>query len=255
MPRKNGQIIKRRLPNVFSRDELLRYFDNIEDSTLAIASLLGFCCGLRIGEIVRLRWDNVNLESGKIKVVMGKSGDGYVDIPDKLISILRKWQYVINYQEYVVPYTARNMHSRTSLLTEEFHRALKKANLMIPYETRSDGKVVNKLTFHGLRHTYATFLWEETGDIYLVKDALRHAKIETTEIYAHISNPHKRKKINSAFSPQEQKIDPLNQKLELPQQTIEPKQILQLRLAKGEITLESYKQLINELTPKQTYIG
>ncbi|MDO5441931.1 MAG: tyrosine-type recombinase/integrase, partial [Bacillota bacterium] len=50
-----------------------------------------------------------------------------------------------------------------------------------------------KVTPHALRRTFGTNLYEETGDIYLVADALHHASVETTKRhYAKMSKDHKR---------------------------------------------------------------
>lgn len=50
-----------------------------------------------------------------------------------------------------------------------------------------------KVTPHALRRTYGTNLYEESGDIYLVADALHHSSVETTrKHYANISKDHKR---------------------------------------------------------------
>jgi integrase/recombinase XerC len=41
---------------------------------------------------------------------------------------------------------------------------------------------------HSLRHTFATRLYQRTGDLYLVQRALGHRQITTTEIYARVSD-------------------------------------------------------------------
>ncbi len=44
------------------------------------------------------------------------------------------------------------------------------------------------VSVHSLRHTFATRLYEKTGDLYLVQRALGHRNITTTEIYARVSD-------------------------------------------------------------------
>lgn len=48
--------------------------------------------------------------------------------------------------------------------------------------------IQKQVTPHVLRHTFATELLTGTGNIYLVKEALGHASVETTAIYAHLSD-------------------------------------------------------------------
>jgi integrase/recombinase XerC len=45
-------------------------------------------------------------------------------------------------------------------------------------------RITRRLSVHSLRHTFATRLYEKTGDLYLVQRALGHRHITTTEIYA-----------------------------------------------------------------------
>ncbi|MBA4389101.1 MAG: hypothetical protein C0404_14105, partial [Verrucomicrobia bacterium] len=46
---------------------------------------------------------------------------------------------------------------------------------------------INKpITAHSLRHSFASMLYNQTGDIRLVQQALRHTHVTTTEIYAQI---------------------------------------------------------------------
>ena len=42
------------------------------------------------------------------------------------------------------------------------------------------------LSIHSLRHTFATRLYEKTGDLHLVQRALGHRQITTTEVYARV---------------------------------------------------------------------
>ena len=44
------------------------------------------------------------------------------------------------------------------------------------------------VSLHSLRHTFATRLYEKTGDLHLVQRALGHRQITTTEIYARVSD-------------------------------------------------------------------
>ena len=58
------------------------------------------------------------------------------------------------------------------------------------------------LSPHALRHSFATLLYNRTGDIRLVQTALRHEHLATTEIYAHVDPQRLRKAVgNSTPSP------------------------------------------------------
>ena len=65
--------------------------------------------------------------------------------------------------------------------------------------------IADKITPHKMRSTYGSNLYEETGDIYLVADALHHSSVEVTRRhYARMSTEHKRlaqKHSSSLFKP------------------------------------------------------
>jgi integrase/recombinase XerC len=67
-----------------------------------------------------------------------------------------------------------------------FARWLKQAEITRPFSV------------HSLRHTFATRLYQKTGDLYLVQRALGHRQITTSEIYARVSDDRLRHAVASA---------------------------------------------------------
>ena len=51
-----------------------------------------------------------------------------------------------------------------------------------------DAGIERQVSIHSLRHTFATRLYEKTGDLHLVQKALGHRQITTTEVYARVSD-------------------------------------------------------------------
>ena len=51
-----------------------------------------------------------------------------------------------------------------------------------------DAGIDRQLSIHSLRHTFATRLYEKTGDLHLVQRALGHWQITTTEVYVRVSD-------------------------------------------------------------------
>ena len=150
------------------------------------------CCliftGLRKSEIVNLRYTDVDLINGFITVEHGK-GDKRREIPieEKTLKPI-----LIEYDEY---------RSRLCKTSEWFFNGTfggrgindnKLAISTIDRLFRHISKLCNKhITCHKLRHTFATLLLEQTGDIYTLKELMGHSNISTTCIY--LSSTRKKK--------------------------------------------------------------
>lgn len=224
---------ERKLPNVLNKKQLLQLFETIDDADVFMAALLALCCGFRISEVCHLKKQDIDFENERIKVVQGKgSKDRYVMLPVKLKPILEKWLRA-NDSEMVIPAVyAKNMSE--AHLSIRFRKYVKKAGLSIFLNKTSSGQNRYAYSFHTLRHTYATFLLEKGVDLYYVQRALGHSDIHTTQIYAYISNKDLQDKINKSFGKK-----PMQSKYE---SIIDPIQLLQLKYAGGEISMEEYNE-------------
>lgn len=77
-------------------------------------------------------------------------------------------------------------------------RGLSRAHTREPFKKwLKDAGIKKKITFHGLRHTYATLLITNGTDIYTVSKMLTHKNVATTQIYAEVVNQKKRDAANS----------------------------------------------------------
>ncbi|MBR9675431.1 tyrosine-type recombinase/integrase [Candidatus Woesearchaeota archaeon] len=103
---------KERLPGVFSKEQLVTLLHNTNDSRMAMIIFVGVFQGLRIGEILRLKWKDVDLESGMIWVRDGKNvkrhetgygKDRCVPINKKFRELWMKWKYYNQDEEFIVP--------------------------------------------------------------------------------------------------------------------------------------------------------
>lgn len=150
--------------------------------------MLFFGTGIRVSELVGIDLNDLDFYKGSL-IITRKGGDEDEvffgpEVEDAL-------------DEYI-------NHCRMQLLTENqdenalFVSMQKKRigvrnveNLIKNYALKAGLNL--KITPHALRRTFGTNLYEETGDIYLVADALHHSSVETTRRhYARLSEDHKR---------------------------------------------------------------
>jgi integrase len=133
--------------------------------------------GMRIGEVFNLRWDRVDLEQGIITVLATKTGKiRKVPINEVSERILQYWnlgrrnEHVFYNHETGAPLCD---------LKAGFLQACKKAG-------------ITGVTWHTLRHTFASRLVNRGSDIVTVKELLGHSTVTVTMRYAHTNMDSKR---------------------------------------------------------------
>jgi integrase/recombinase XerC len=146
-----------------------------ESYTLYIV-LLGAHAGLRVSEMTNLKWEDVDLSEGTLKVVSGKGGKtASVNLSSTLVAELERTP-LGQRQGYVLPARSRiAVYKRI----EAACRAAK----------------VKFKGVHALRHASGTRLLEATGDITLTADHLRHSSLDTARGYAKRSNQQLKKAV------------------------------------------------------------
>lgn len=245
---------RRKIPSVLTKDHLTKLFDAVESPSLGVACMVSLFCGLRIAEVAKLQWQDIDLDKRELKVVCGKgSKDRYCNIPEQVTPILAKYKRFCGSQAYLFSSQKGDDPKRPTTISQEYMKALAKAELNIQVAVSKRGTPMYKYSFHTLRHTYATYLLEKGVELIYIQKALGHSDMVTTQIYAHVSNPELRKRIDDAFGgkihysdnkaqnkPQKATLMPSQLTL---QQATEPLQVLKLRLVSGEIGIDRYHKL------------
>lgn len=126
--------------------------------------------GMRRGEILNLKWSNIDFDYGFIELLQTKSGKARkIPISEKAMVVFNNLhaktgsEYVFINPETGLPYVD---------IKKSFNKATANAN-------------IKNFRFHDLRHTVATRLVEKGIDLLVVMEILGHSKIETTMRYAH----------------------------------------------------------------------
>lgn len=134
--------------------------------------------GLRKSEIFSLRRGDINLENRALRLRNVKSKqdnkERVVLIPESVVKVIEEI-----YQEH----GSSNAGDKLFKGNDTNWRAWNKAVSVAGLNEGREGPDI--LTFHGLRHTYASLIADNSSDPFVVKSQLGHGKIETSMIYTH----------------------------------------------------------------------
>ncbi len=195
---------------VLTEDEVRRIIELGKDEAIYPLVVLCATCGLRKGEALSLKWDNVSFSERKLKIVgnlcrigmqedeKGKRHSVYEILEPKTKSsirtvylpevtyqalLLQKQRQEQEKEEYVEIYQDEGFvfarpdgrHLNPRQMMDHFHKFLQTCG-------------VSDVRFHDLRHTAATMMLESGISIKIVQDILGHSNLATTaDIYSHIS--------------------------------------------------------------------
>ena len=183
-------IRPKKLPEVLTEEEQDRLLDQPNprwvtgERNLALLKLM-LDTGLRLSEATELRWKNVDLRTGKIEVKEGKGGkDRILWCGELTLERLRSWR-----QRQTEEASERLDHAFTAMSGDALGNPLDNRYVqdMVPRYAERAG-IEKRVTPHTLRHTFATDLLKETGNIRMVQKALGHAQLSSTMIYTHITD-------------------------------------------------------------------
>jgi site-specific recombinase XerD len=174
-----------KLPPVLSREEVKRVLVMATSLKGRAMLTLAYGCGLRAGEVVRLRAGDIDSEQMIIRIVQSKGRkDRHVMLPDEVLDLLRQWWKArpTAYDADVAPeqcwlFPGRSNHQ--PLTTRQFSRLFKEA-------AKAAG-LRKTVSLHSLRHSFATHLLERGTDIRVIQALLGHDKLETTARYSRVA--------------------------------------------------------------------
>ncbi|MEZ6055065.1 MAG: tyrosine-type recombinase/integrase [Planctomycetaceae bacterium] len=168
----------KRLPVVLSVMEVRLLIDGCTRLRDKLLMSLMYGAGLRVSEVCRLRWSDLQFDRRAILVWQGKGQkDRIVVLPESLLELLQKLRAAAGASEYVFPSEGERAGRYVSARTVQ--RAVSSAAGLAGIE--------RNVTPHSLRHSFATHLMEAGTDIRMIQKLLGHTNLETTTIYTKVS--------------------------------------------------------------------
>jgi integrase len=138
--------------------------------------LLTMNTGMRRGEGLSLKWDQVHLGSNPRVTVTASYAKSnktrHIPLNSEALAVMKKWKAQGTESDWVFP------NPNTGHRIQKLRRSW--PNLV-------DGADIQDFRFHDLRHDFASRLVMAGVDLYRVKDLLGHGSIEMTERYAHLA--------------------------------------------------------------------
>lgn len=165
----------RPLPVVLSQDEVVRFLAAVDDAKHRMALTTAYATGLRISELVHLRFEDIDSSRMLVHVAHGKRDKArLVPLSQVLLGKLRTYWRAERPRTWLFP--GRNPDK--PIAVETIHEACRRA--------RAVAGLRKRVTPHVLRHCYATHMLEAGVDIRTVQALLGHASLSSTIIYTHV---------------------------------------------------------------------
>jgi site-specific recombinase XerD len=174
-----------KIPLVMSQDETRRLLAVAGNLKVRMLLSLGYGCGLRAGEVVRLKVKHIDSAQKIIRVEQSKGRkDRNVMLSPEVLDLLRQWWKVRPSrrdagtppeERWLFPGAKSGETMSTRQLNRLFHEA-------------ADAAGIKKgVTLHALRHSFATHLLERGTDIRVIQALLGHDKLDTTARYTRVA--------------------------------------------------------------------
>jgi site-specific recombinase XerD len=188
---------RRTLPEILAPEEIVAIFDachNLKHKTLLMTSYSG---GLRLGETLGLLPSDIDSTRMMIRIEQGKGRkDRYVMLSETLLAELRSYWKTFRPVRWLFEGKTKGQPLSPSTAEKIFTSAAGRAGIR------------KGVSFHSLRHAFATHLLEGGTNICVIQALLGHRSLTTTQVYTHVARTY----VNATTSP----LDRLKEKKQEP---------------------------------------
>jgi site-specific recombinase XerD len=166
-----------KLPKVLAEEELRRLFNALTNRKHKAILFTAYSAGLRVSEVVHLKLSHVDPHRMQLFVERAKGKkDRVVNLSPVLLDVLR--EYIRSCKPRPQVYVFEGLLPGQPYSDTSAQRIFQLA--------REQAGIKKEVSFHALRHSFATHMLEKGVDIRYIKDILGHFSIKTTERYLHV---------------------------------------------------------------------
>jgi site-specific recombinase XerD len=164
------------LPSVLSPGEMTRMLKKARNPKHRALLMLLYSAGLRVGEVVCLRPQDLDPDRGLVRVHRGKGRkDRYTLLASRAIEAVKIYRDAYPTGRWLFPGDRPDRHLTTRSVQRVVTRAAKAAG------------IEKRVTAHTLRHSFATHLLERGTNLRIIQELLGHQSSRTTQVYTHVA--------------------------------------------------------------------
>ncbi|MBN2419469.1 MAG: tyrosine recombinase XerC [Deltaproteobacteria bacterium] len=179
------------IPEYLNVDDMFMLLDAPEPVTLrdvrnqAILELL-YSCGIRVSELTGLNIEDIDFKERLVRVIGKGNKERIVPAGKKALAAIEKYLEMSESFRKKTGYLTGSKKNPLFLNKSGGRLSSRSVSNIIKKYVREYG-LVNNITPHSLRHTFATHLLDSGADLRSVQELLGHASLSTTQKYTHVS--------------------------------------------------------------------
>lgn len=178
------------LPYVPSEEQVWQFISTMSDLKQKTMVAIIYSAGLRIGEVCRLRYEDIDRRNMRIHISHTKGrNDRYAILSNVALDLLTEYWFAYDKPRNWLFPKQTDKDSDKPIDTFFLSRHIHNHENELGWE--------EKLTCHSFRHAFGTHLYEHGTDLLTIKALLGHKSLNSTTIYVHLAN----NGIHNAISP------------------------------------------------------
>ena len=175
---------EQKLPKPLTLEDIERLLsalnkEDLYDTRTGAMVSLSFFCGLRVSELIGLTEDRIDYEERYLKILGKGERERIVPYGEQAAEWLKRWENLRKEFCQVSGFVFAQRNGKP-LTRQSFNMALADLSQRAGFK--------EQINPHRLRHSFATILLEKGANLKDVQDMLGHSRVETTQIYTHVSS-------------------------------------------------------------------
>ncbi|MBZ8121439.1 tyrosine-type recombinase/integrase [Bacillus thuringiensis] len=181
----------------WTEEEVKSFLFHSQDSRYHIGYVIAITTGMRLGEVLGLRWQDVDFKNSTVTInqtigfdnkvkltAKNKSSKRTIPVPAKIIEALKKYRTQVNKEKLRLGSAYKDLDL---INCNEVGEVLKRCTFRAHFKKIIKKAGIKEIRFHDVRHTHATLLLKQGVNPKIISERLGHTDISMTlRIYSHI---------------------------------------------------------------------